>query len=355
MAAASDRSEELIAAVAAAREANTPVCLRGGGSKAFYGHPCTAKLAIDTTVHRGIVSHEPTELFVTVRCGTPLAELEQTLADAGQMLSFEPPAFGINATVGGMLASGLSGPRRPWGGAVRDAVLGARIVNGRAEALRFGGQVMKNVAGYDLSRLMAGAMGTLGLVLDVSLKVLPRPEQEKTRVFELDAAGAIARMIELQSRALPLGALAWMDDRLYVRLSGGATGVNETARRIGGDTLGKADAFWADLREHRLRFFTDDGPPLWRLIVRPASGPLALTEPQIVDWGGAQRWVRTNAPADQIRAIAAAAGGHATRFRGGTGEAFTPLETALRSLHDNVKQSLDPFGLFNPGRLFPES
>jgi glycolate oxidase FAD binding subunit len=305
--------------------------------------------------HAGILSYEPSELVVTARSGTPLAELEAALESQGQMLAFEPPHLGPEATIGGCVAAGLSGPRRPYGGAVRDHVLGVRLLNGRGEVLRFGGEVMKNVAGYDLSRLMVGALGTLGVLLDVSLKVLPRPAVEITLRRPASAAEAIETMNRWAGRPLPLSAGAFDGELLHVRLSGTESGVRAARRVVGGDPVDDGGAFWQRLREQRHAVF-ETARPLWRLSVPPATPPLDLPGRQLVDWGGAQRWVLTDAPAQQVRALAAGAGGHATLFRGGdrSGEVFHPLAPPIAALHRRLKAAFDPQGLFNPGRLYAD-
>jgi len=261
---------ELIERVKEAAADKIPLCLRGGGSKAFYGRRCEGQ-PLDLAGHRGIVSYEPSELVVTARAGTPLAEIETALADNGQLLPFEPPHFGPGATLGGMVAAGLSGPRRPWGGSVRDAVLGVKLLNGKGEVLRFGGQVMKNVAGYDLSRLMAGALGTLGVLLEVSLKVLPRPAEERTRAFELDAEAAAARQIEWGRLPLSLSGTLYDGERLFVRLCGSTQGVAAGLEALGGEEV--TDGPWRGAREQTLPFFQGDGP-LWRLSLPAAASAL---------------------------------------------------------------------------------
>ena len=349
-----DASEALTGAVAEAAETGTALHIRGSGSKDFLGRQGSGTL-LDVSLHRGVLSYEPSELVLTARAGTPLADIETLLAGHGQMLAFEPPAFGPGASLAGTIASGLSGPRRPYAGSARDFVLGVRVLNGRGQVCRFGGEVMKNVAGYDLSRLMAGAMGTLGVLLDISLKVLPSPVRNVTQVYELNEVEAVRRLSELGLAPLPLSAGAWLDGCLYVRFSGSDSGVGAAVSGAGGETLEAAAAarFWADLREHRLDFFAGAGP-LWRISVPPASPPLGLSGPMLLDWGGAQRWVRTGEPAETVRQAAAAAGGHGTLFRGGdrSGAVFHPLPPALRALHRRVKASLDPAGIFNPGRLY---
>lgn len=343
---------ELIERVKQAAETASPLCIRGGGSKTFYGRHCAGEL-LDVSGHRGIVSYEPSELVVTARAGTPLAEIEAVLAEHGQLLPFEPPHFGPGATLGGMVAAGLSGPRRPWGGSVRDAVLGVRLINGRGEALRFGGQVMKNVAGYDLSRLMAGALGSLGVLLEVSVKVLPRPAEERTRMFELSAESAAARQLEWGRLPLSLSGTLYDGERLFVRLCGSARGVAAGLEALGGAEV--SDAPWQAVKEQTLPFFLGDGP-LWRICLPAAAPSLNLPGAGLTEWGGALRWLRTDLPAERVRQRAAALGGHATLFRGhdGRGEVFTPLAPVLYALHKRVKRALDPQDIFNPGRMYAE-
>lgn len=359
--ASNDAEADLSAAVRAALEAGEPLTLRGGGSKAFYGNPTRAARTLDCSVHQGVVAYEPSELAITVRAGTPLAAVEALLAAHGQQLPFEPPHFGPAATIGGAVAAGLSGPRRPYAASVRDAVLGVRLLNGQGQALGFGGRVMKNVAGYDLSRLMAGSLGALAVLLEVSLKVTPVPPGRLTLVLEAAAAAALALLQGWARRSLPITGTAWLDGRLYVRLAGSEEGLAETHQLIGGLPLADADQFWADLREQRLAFFAGDAP-LWRLSVLPGTPVTALLPTadtaQLIEWGGALRWLRTDAPAALLRERAVAAGGHATLFRvnGGPTPAdgvFTPLPAVPFALHQRLKAAFDPAGLFNPGRLFP--
>jgi glycolate oxidase FAD binding subunit len=350
MAPDADRTEALQAAVASAFAAGNGLRLRGGGTKDFYGRrPAGALLEVGE--HQGLVAYEPTELVLTARAGTRLDALEALLAEHRQILAFEPPHFGPGATLGGTIACGFSGPRRPYAGAARDFVLGVRVINGRGEVLRFGGQVMKNVAGYDVARLMVGALGTLGLLLEVSVKVLPAPASEVTLVQEQDARQAVETMNRLAGRPLPLSAAAHWDGRLYLRLSGSASAVAAAARTLGGEP--GPDGIWADLREHRLPFFAGE-QALWRVSVPPAAAPGGSGE-WLLDWGGAQRWLRSDAPAPTVQAQAVAAGGHASVFRGGDREAavFQPLPEGLAALHQRLKQAFDPRGILNPGRLYP--
>ena len=335
----------------------TPLRIRGGGSKDWYGNAPHGEV-LDTSDYQGIVSYEPTELVITARCGTPLADIEAALSAKGQMLAFEPPRFATNATIGGVVASGLAGPRRQAAGAVRDFVLGVTLMDGRGDVLRFGGQVMKNVAGYDVSRLLAGSLGMLGLILEVSLKVLPRPHAETTLRLELDQEVALQRLNAWGGQPLPLSASAWHDGVLTVRLSGAQAAVDAAVRRIGGEVLPAAGAelFWHDLRDQRHAFFARDDAPLWRLSVPTVAPVLPHHGPQLIEWGGGQRWLHSaDAPA-AVRALAQSLGGHATLYRGGAGEhgAFHPLAPALHTIHRNLKNAVDPAGIFNPGRMYQD-
>jgi len=336
---------ELIERVLQAIATRTPLCIRGGGSKTFYGRACTGE-ALDVSGHRGIVAYEPTELVITARAGTPLAEIEAALAANNQMLPFEPPHFSPTATLGGMVAAGLSGPRRPWGGSVRDAVLGVKLLNGRGEVLRLGGQVMKNVAGYDVSRLMVGALGTLGVLLEVSIKVLPRPACERTLRFDADA-----RPLPPE---LPISASLLFEGKRYLRLSASSRCVEMAAELLGGEALNPVDPeIWTSVREQTHPFFAGQAP-LWRISLPAAAPDLDIPGPSLIEWGGAQRWLATDMPANRLRQRVAAHGGHATLFRGhhGAGEIFQPLPPAMLALHQRIKLALDPHGLFNPGRLY---
>jgi glycolate oxidase FAD binding subunit len=328
-----------------------PLCLRGGGSKDFYGRAPEGEV-LDTRGHAGIVAYEPTELVITARGGTPLAEIEATLAERGQLLAFEPPHFG-EATLGGCVAAGLSGPRRASAGALRDFVLGVKIMDGRARVLSFGGQVMKNVAGYDVSRLMAGSLGTLGLILEVSLKVLPRPVAETTLLLEMPLGRALETMNRWAGRPLPISATYWHKDELMVRLSGARAAVAAAQTQIGGETFSEGDEFWGAVREQRLAFFRD-AAPVWRLSLPSTASALDLPGSQVVEWGGSQRWLKSDADADVVFAAARAAGGHAVRFRGGDrqAEVFAPLAAPQLAIHRELKGSFDPEGIFNRGRLY---
>jgi glycolate oxidase FAD binding subunit len=367
MAAVADRVDPALAAlvdrVQAARAAGTPLELRGGGTKAFYGGPPAGE-PLDLRPLAGISCHEPTELVVTVRAGTLLSDLEATLAAHGQFLPFEPPRFAPGGTVGGMVAAGLAGPARASAGGVRDYLLGATLLDGRGELLSFGGTVMKNVAGYDICRVLAGSMGVLGIVCEVSLKVLPRPTATATLRFEMDQARALKQLNVWGGQPLPLSASAWWDETLVLRLSGARAAVASAQQQLGGEVVEPtlAEAFWAGLRDQTDEFFEGakkalaGGAALWRLSVPQVCGPIRLPGQQLLEWGGAQRWLCTPLPAAQVREAAAAAGGHATLFRSQDKSAgvLTPLQPPLDRIHRELKTAFDPDRLFNPGRLYPD-
>jgi glycolate oxidase FAD binding subunit len=330
----------------------TPLNITGGGSKSFLTR-ATQTQPIDVSAHRGIVEYDPRELVLTARNGTTLQEIESALAEAGQMLAFEPPHFGDAATLGGTIACGLSGPRRPYSGSARDFVLGCKLLNGRGEILRFGGQVMKNVAGYDVSRLMAGAYGTLGILLEISLKVLPRPAASITVARECSAADAISGMSASLGKPYPVDGACYHGEHLYVRISGSAQAVREARTKIPGDVVQDADAFWHGLREHQLPFFKRSGA-LYRVVVKPATPPLNIEGTWLLDWGGAQRWLYSDESIASVRHRAEPAGGHVTVFRGSdhAEEIFQPLPGPLLTIHQRLKASFDPKNIFNRGRLY---
>ena len=354
--------DALIARVHAARASKTPLNICGGNTKTFYGEAPQGE-PLDVRGLAGISSYEPSELVVTARAGTPLAELEAALAAQGQCLPFEPPRFSAGGTVGGMVAAGLAGPSRAAVGSVRDHLLGATLLDGRGQVLSFGGQVMKNVAGYDVSRLLAGSMGVLGVICEVSIKVLPLPVASATLRFELDEATALRQLNTWGGQPLPINASAWWSGALVLRLSGAAAAVQAAVTRLGGEVVDPplAAAFWAGLRDQTDEFFVGAhkavaaGATLWRLSVPQTAAPLALTGEHLVEWGGAQRWVVTTTPAATVRAAAAQAGGHATVFVGNkAGGALAPLPAALRKIHQGLMAEFDPDRIFNPGRLYAD-
>jgi len=349
--------------IRAAAADGRPLRIKGGGTKDFYGQSLAGEV-LDTRDYRGIVDYEPTELVITARCGTPLAEIEEALAAHKQMLAFEPPHFGAGATLGGTVASGLAGPRRAaqglYYGSVRDHMLGAKLMNSEGVVLAFGGTVMKNVAGYDVSRVIAASLGTLGLITEVSIKVLPRPVAKRSLRLALDEKMALAKLCEWGGLPLPISASAWSDGELCLRLEGAEAAVKSAAARLGGEAVSsaEADTYWQGLREQTNDFFAGDAP-LWRLSLPATAAPVALTGVQLIEWGGAQRWFKTSAPAGEVRAAAAQAGGHATLFRAGSASkegvsVFTPLDPVQARIQRNLKQAFDPRGIFNPGRLYRE-
>jgi glycolate oxidase FAD binding subunit len=358
--------DAMIERIRQAAAGGTPLRIRGGGSKDFYGEQLQGEL-LETAPLAGIINYEPSELVVTARAGTPLVQLEAALAEQGQCLPFEPPHFTGHATLGGMVAAGLSGPARASTGSVRDFVLGVLIVNGRGELLTFGGQVMKNVAGYDVSRLMVGALGTLGLITEVSLKVLPVAPAEATLKFEMSQSEALRRLAEWSGRPLPLNASCWIQDAgagtLFVRLRGAVAAVESASRSMGGERQDntRVAGDWAACRDQRLPWFEERaGRDLWRLSVPQTAPALELPEPPLVEWHGGQRWVRAAAgDAQRLRQAAAAVGGHATLFAPGADRSapatarFTPLERPLDRIHLELKRQFDPAGIFNRGRLYP--
>ncbi len=370
--------------IRAARADGTALRIRAGGSKDFYGESLQGEL-LDLGAWHGITSYEPTELVVTVRAGTPLAELEAALAEKGQCLPFEPPAFGADstATCGGMVAAGLSGPARASVGAVRDYVLGVTLINGRGELLTFGGQVIKNVAGYDVSRLMVGALGTLGVLAEISLKVLPRaPAQATLRCAGIGQQAALDLLNGWGGQPLPLNASCWLPDGvagaprgiLWVRLRGAVAAVDAASVRMSADlqrcagVVGRVDdaeaeVHWAACRDQTLPFFNAGAPELglWRLSVPQTTPALETPNPVLIEWHGAQRWLWAPASArETLRQTAAKAGGTATLFRapyaGDTGSAgrFHPLTPVLQTIHRRLKHEFDPAGILNRARLYPD-
>lgn len=344
---------QTIGRIKSAAATRSPLAIHGGNTKSFYGAKIFGE-PLDLRPYTGIIDYEPRELVLTVRAGTTLAEIESILAKERQMLAFEPPRFAEGATIGGAVASGLSGPRRPYVGAVRDFMLGARILNGRGEDLRFGGRVIKNVAGYDVSRLQTGAMGSLGVLLDLSLKVLPMSASEITLRFEANEADAIRRMNEWAGQPLPLSATHWHAGALHVRLSGTVAGVAAAREKLGGELFETQypRGFWADCRDQREAFFAG-AAPLWRISLPATTAPLGLDQSPLVEWGGALRWLRGDIDANDLRKKVEALGGHVTLFRGGDKSCgvFHPVAPVLAKIHRDLKTAFDPDNILNPGRM----
>lgn len=354
--------QQLSALIERVREAHAqraPLEIRGGGSKRFFGaqrtsasasRPSQAAAPLDVTGYRGVIEYEPTELVLSVRAGTPLMEVRRVLNEGGQMLPFEPPHFAESATIGGCVAAGWSGPRRAYTGSVRDFVLGTRIIDGRGQDLRFGGKVIKNVAGYDVSRLMVGAFGTLGVITEISFKVLPKPAAEATLMFQVDEATALERMNRWAGQPLPLSATFYDGDCLYVRLSGAASAVAAACKQLDGSPMDAATLLWESVREHALKQFRLP-LPLWRLSLPSTTPPLRLSGTQVIEWGGALRWIASDMDAAAIRAAAEKVGGSAMLFRnGGELPTFHPLKPEIARLNEALKAKFDPVCILNPGR-----
>lgn len=345
--------DDLVEQITSAHASRTLLRIRGAGSKDFYGSLLAGDL-LNVADYRGIVAYEPSELYITARCGTPISEIEAVLAEKGQMLAFEPPRFS-GATLGGCVAAGLSGPRRQQAGAVRDFVLGVKLIDGTGQVLDFGGQVMKNVAGYDVSRLIAGSMGTLGLIAEVTLKVLPQPVAEQTLCFALDESAAIARLNQWGGQPLPISASFWHDGQLWLRLSGARAAVEVASRKLGGSVAVDAQKHWNFVREQAHPAFAS--PILWRLVL-PSNAPSPkLDGLQAIEWGGALRWYDGNL--ESARDEATRLGGHAVLYRAPESQrcregTFAPLPPALLALHQRLKKTFDPKGILNPGRIYAE-
>lgn len=353
MIADNDITQSLHEQVMIAIDNKQPLKLIGGGSKEFYGNE-TEGQELCTATHTGIVAYEPSELAVTVRAGTRTRELEALLAANGQMLAFEPPCLSESSTIGGAVASGLAGPARPWRGSVRDHVLGVKLITGQGKLATFGGQVMKNVAGYDVSRLIAGSLGTLGLMTEVSLKVLPKPSHELTLALEMPETEAHDLNITLRKDAMPVSATAYFEGCLYLRLSGAKSTVKNAAGKIGGEILQEQNQFWQALRDQTHEFFQQFDRPLWRLSFPPATSTISRLEgSSLAEWGGAQRWVYTNIAVNLIRSIAEKHKGHATLYRGRLPgvSTFHPQPQVLLAMQKRLKRAMDPHGIFNPGRM----
>lgn len=358
-----DDSASLLERVNQAAASQRPLQIQGGGSKRTLGcftHPVPSEDILHTTGHSGIIAYEPTELVISARTGTPLQQINAVLSEAGQMLPFDPPER-AGSTLGGVLACGWSGPRRPFNGSARDYVLGMRIINGQAQDLSFGGDVMKNVAGYDVSRVQVGAWGTLGVLLDVSLKVLPKPEAELTLRFEATAHDT-AVFSPVLRQSLPLSGAMLIDNQRYLRLSGSESAVRAAALQLGGEEDPAGASLWDAVRDHRHAFFTQGASErapntsLWRLSLADYAPPLKLQGSWLYEWAGAQRWLLSEEPAEAVFAAVAAADGHAMRYsEAAEGDlVFQPLVEPMRRLQSRLRDSFDPARLFNRGRFHPE-
>ena len=342
---------ELLEQVRAAVAQQRPLCIAGGNSKKHIGRE-QAGDPVDMSSYAGVVDYQPEELVITVRAGTTVSDLQKVLAEENQVLASEPPEFDGKATVGGSLACNLSGPSRPWQGSIRDHVLGVRIINGKAEHLRFGGEVMKNVAGYDVSRLMAGAMGTLGVLTEVTLKVAPRPEATVTVRRPVGASEALHAMNDIGRTPLPITGACWHEGGMYVRLAGPASAVAAAADRIEGSSVSDDREFWRGLREMSLPFFADAGD-LWCVSLRSTRDHFMPDANWLLDWRGARRWLAAG-DRDTLDRHVQEAGGELWHVRGAQGgaEVFAERGEAYRAMLLRLKRALDPAGVFNPGRLY---
>jgi len=364
-----DMSAELLEQAQCAKASGQNLYVFGGASKASPTPP-PGSLPLCTAGHSGVIDYHPSELVITARAGTPIAQLSELLQANGQYLPFEPRQFNGLATLGGSVAEGLSGPRRPWSGSVRDYVLGCQLISGEAKLLRFGGQVMKNVAGYDVSRLMAGSRGWLGVLTEISLKVLPAPRAVTTQCLQYTPAESIAAYFKWYRQGLPVTGVMHDGTSLFVRLEGNENGVRQAAQTIGGDdVLGNAATttvttttatttttstaatadIWSALREHTLPFFNDPRV-LWRLSVPVGTRFNNLPGNALMDWAGAQWWLKSDADPAVILAIAQESGGHACAYRDGQRlPGGSSPEPGLQQLAARIKAQLDPHSLFNPG------
>lgn len=357
-----DNSAVLLEQVRQAVDTRSPLKIVGGNSKASLGHQDVHgnSTALNTSEHAGIINYDPTELIVTVRAGTPLDQLNETLEEAGQMLPFEPPML-PGSTIGGTLACGLSGPRRAFSGSARDYVLGMRVINGQAQDLSFGGQVMKNVAGYDVSRVQVGAWGTLGILLDMSMKVLPKPELELT-LKQQCSEHDLKAFAPLMRQPLPLSGAMLIGQERYLRLSGSEVAVRAAAREMGGEII-EDNGVWQAVNNHTHPYFVQayehtetTESALWRIAIAEYAPMLDLPGEWLHEWAGGQRWLLTSASADDVFSKVAAASGHATRYSvTGAGEAaFQPLNGAMQKLQTRLRDSFDAQRIFNRGRFHPE-
>jgi glycolate oxidase FAD binding subunit len=329
-----------------------PLQIVGGNSKSFYGNKLCELPKLSTTNFDGIIQYDPGELVIQVGAGTNLVEVTKVLESEGQMLAFEPPSFDGNATIGGVIASGLSGSRRPYAGSARDFVLGVDIIDGKAQHLSFGGQVMKNVAGYDVSRLLTASMGCLGLITEVSLKVLPKPAAERTQRIEIDRFSAHKLMRELQFSSALLSASAYFNEQLYVRFSGMETSVIKASKAFGGEQVN--GIIWSEIDNLQLFDIKDD---LWRVSLLPGS-KLFLKEAGLIDWGGGQRWIVD--PKNPVRETFLDSGeaGHITLVRLGSKscdqDRFQALSPYLLKIHQGLKAQFDPAGILNPYKIYKQ-
>ncbi len=351
-----DLTQEICSQVNDAFQQNKKLKICAGNSKHFYGKTIEAE-TLSIAEHSGIIEYEPSELYITARSGTTLKEIESILHAENQMIPCEPPHFGANATLGGMVASGLSGPRRATAGALRDCILGAEIINGKGEYLKFGGKVMKNVAGYDVSRLMCGAMGTLGVLMSITLRLVPKPEMEQTIVVTCNANNAIQKMNAWANTPMPISGNYYDGNALHIRLSGSSSAIRACTEKIVGERVESSEIFWSNVKEQATEFFLTDNP-IWRISVPPTTSPLNIHSPYVMEWNGGLRWYAAAEDTDNIRDQTQQAGGHATLFRRASindstfKDVFHPLPQTTFNLHKKLKQVFDPANILNPGKMY---
>jgi glycolate oxidase FAD binding subunit len=350
--------EDLQQQVEAACEDATALAIQGGNTRAYYGREISGE-PLRVGGYAGVVDYHPTELVITAKAGTTLAELDETLAEHNQMLGFEPPRESrqesSQSTLGGAIATGLVGPCRPYLGSVQDFVLGIKLLTGEGKVMSFGGQVIKNVAGFDVSRLMVGANGCLGIIVEVSLKVIPRPDIETTLCLEYDDVDdSVSRMNELAGKPLPISAASWLDGVMRIRLSGSEVGVSTAAASIGGEEDSNETSYWQEIRDHGHVFFTS-GAQVIRASTKP-SAPVFADAPVLVDWGGALRWYCGESVVQDLERHTSAQGGHIGIFRNGnrSGEVFARPSTEIMKYHHRLKETFDPARILNPGRMYAD-
>lgn len=343
----------VIEQVLTAIKQSQPLKIIGGNSKAFLARKAVGMEIINMADYSGVISYEPTELYITVRAGTLLGDVTQILAEQGQMLAFEPPKINDDTTIGGVVATGLSGPRRPYTGSVRDFILGIHCINGLGKELSFGGQVMKNVAGYDLSRLMTGAFGTLGIITEITLKVLPLPEFELTAYKKTSKQEALKIMSELSGKSIPVSATCYNADYLYVRFSGNEKVVKDCVQKFELEEYKMGEQFWRELRDFKLPLFNSE-KSIWRLSVPSTSNVNLGNDDYLIDWGGAQYWLASNRLPNEMFTMAEELGGSALLFRGGdrSGDIFQPLADGLFKLQQELKRAFDPHKILNPEKMY---
>ncbi|WP_046865791.1 glycolate oxidase subunit GlcE [Microvirga massiliensis] len=390
MALAPRDEQDLAAVIAGAAQNRTPLAVGGAGTKAAIGRPAQAEASLSVTALSGITLYEPAELVISARAGTPVAEVRRVLGERGQDLAFEPADYRAllgsrgEPTIGAVAAANLAGPRRIMAGSARDSLIGVRFVNGRGEVVKSGGRVMKNVTGLDLVKLMAGSWGTLGVLTEVTFKVLPKPERSSTLIFRgLEDRQAIAALCAAVaspfevSGAAHLPALDRLGARTLLRIEGFSVSVDyrigevrRLLKRCGSPDIleGRgAEALWQSVRDATLLSEPKDAA-IWRISTAPTHGPdivdaiaQSLDIRWYYDWSGGLIWVAASAEGDAgaawIRDAVKASGGHATLVRAPTEvraatDVFQPLDAAIHRLSVGIKAALDPAGILNPGRMY---